>query len=121
MAAHMRTIPQEMFDIISFRKGQEVTPECDSIGCTIGICTVLDSKPLPMKSYGAIDFHTWSIGFTGIDDDERDWCFAPDWIDADNTPLGAALRIEWLLDHGLPEDMDSQINGKAPLCYTPKK
>ena len=48
---------------------------------------------------------------------EWDWCFSSRWADIDNTPTGAALRIEWLLNHGLPKDWRKQMVGEAPLCY----
>lgn len=39
------------------------------------------------------------------------------WEKVDNTREGAALRIDYLLDTGLPEDWRDQMNGKSPLCY----
>jgi hypothetical protein len=117
MAAHIRTIPKEMFDMYSFRRGQSETPECDSVGCVIGHCTVLDPEPLPRDVFGHIAFVTWSYGFTGLTDDEWGWCFSGGWSGTDNTTEGAALRIEWLLKNGLPKDWREQMNGYSPLCY----
>lgn len=45
------------------------------------------------------------------------WCFSYDWEHVDNTPHGAAKRIRWLLEKGLPENWQDQMNGRAPLCY----
>lgn len=45
------------------------------------------------------------------------WCFDGQWAEIDNTPLGAALRIEWMLEHGVPSDCHDQMTGEAPLCY----
>jgi len=119
MPPFIRTIPQDKFDMMSFREGQQVTPECDSVGCVIGHCTVLDPKPLPMLKDGDIDFWIWAYEFTGLNGDNHEWCFSLGWIHSDNTTEGAALRIEWLLKNGLPEDWSYQMNGFNPLCYKP--
>jgi len=51
------------------------------------------------------------------DEAEFSWCFAGDWAKRDNTAIGVAKRIFWLLKHGLPDDWKQQMRGKAPLCY----
>ena len=117
MPAYIRIIRQEMFDMKSFRHGQYETHECDSVGCVIGHCTILDLNPLPMSAFGNIDFVTWSRGFTGLLDDGWEWCFSGGWSETDNTPEGAALRIEWLLEKGVPEDWERQMEGVTLLCY----
>jgi hypothetical protein len=119
MAAHIRTIPQEMFNMWWFRGGQAKTPECDSVGCVIGHCTVLDPNPRPRDGFGDIDFRGWSQGFTGLIGNEWEWCFSSPWQYTDNTPEGAALRIEWLLENGLPQEWCEQLLGDSPLCYKP--
>lgn len=45
------------------------------------------------------------------------WLFQGSWEGVDNTARGAALRILWLLDNGLPENYEAQTLGTAPLCY----
>lgn len=45
------------------------------------------------------------------------WCFSPDWAKVDNTPHGAAKRILWMLENGVPDDAILQECGKASLCY----
>ena len=120
MADHIRTIPQRMFDMGTYREGQEITPECNSIGCAIGHCTVLDPNPddIPRWGGGRIEYGWWSFNFTRLGVNQQKWCFDSHWTLADNSPEGAALRIEWLLSHGLPKDWRRQMIGKAPLCYT---
>jgi len=119
MADHLRTIPQELFDMEGYRKGQDVTIKCDSIGCAVGHCPVIDPNPdkIPRCEDGDIDYMGWSMAFTGLNDAEWDWCFSTDWTEVDNTPKGAALRIEWLLSHGLPKDWHEQLAGITPPCY----
>jgi hypothetical protein len=117
MADYIRTVPKEKFSMIFYRtKGQD-SRECNSIGCVIGHCTVLDPRPLPIDPFGNIEFDEWSFDFTGVDSSEWGWCFHSDWSTRDNTPTGAADRIEWLLNHGLPKNWEEQMRGYEPLCY----
>jgi len=122
MANHIRKIPQELFDMRIFREGQLITPKCNSAGCAVGHCTVLDPNPdgIPRFGDGEINFVKWSEIFTSLNDYQWNWCFSWDWRLRDNTPEGAALRIEWLLKKGLPRNWKSQMIGKAPLCYRNK-
>ena len=122
MADHIRTIPQGVFDMEDYRKGQHIKPECDSVGCAVGHCPVLDPNPneIPRLEDGCIDYMEWSMAFTGLNDAEWLWCFDPGWRETDNKPEGAALRIEWILNHGLPEDWYEQLQREAPLCYKVK-
>lgn len=45
------------------------------------------------------------------------WCFGSCWSAVDNTPRGAALRILWMLENGVPDNASSQWSGHAELCY----
>jgi hypothetical protein len=121
MADYVRTIPAEMFSMNFYRLGEKVSHECGSVGCAIGHCTVLDPRPLPKLSHDSerIDFDIWSEMFTGIKlmSPEWGWCFSKYWYFSDNTPDGAADRIEWLLNRGLPDDWSQQMLGNNPLCY----
>ena len=121
MADYIRTIPQEKFDMGLWRNGQEYEPECDSVGCVIGHCTVLDAENIEnfIGFRDRIDFAKWSQFFTGIDADSAAWywCFDGDWHYRDNTPEGAARRIEWLIKNGVPEDWKSQMICESALCY----
>lgn len=127
MAHHIRTVPQEKFSMDDFRPfticyyGWDKT-ECDTVGCVIGHCTILSSEPLPRTDDGIIKFKLFSELFTGlpVHGPAWCWCFSGLWENTDNTPTGAALRIEWLLNNGLPENWKAQMNGEAPLCYLPQ-
>jgi len=124
MANHLKNnVIPENFEMDQYRaNGDYINPVCGSVGCTVGNCTVLDTENVMnnfINSDGRIDFTAWSIDFTGIygGDHEYDWCFHDQWTFIDNTPTGAALRIEWLLNNGLPENWHCQMYGKEKLCY----
>ena len=125
MADHLKNnVNQDNFDMYEYRTDDYdlSNPVCGSVGCTVGTCTVLDVENVMnnfIKSNGKIDFGAWSEDFTGMywTEAEWGWCFHSKWKTTDNTPTGAALRIEWLLNHGLPENWESQIFRKEELCY----
>lgn len=119
MADHIETVLQEMFDMKFIRRGDETTPECDSVGDIIGHCTRLDNDPLPILKDGRIDFTTWSESFTGIDSwsGEWDFLFASQWEIIDNTPVGAAKRIRYFVENGLPDNWEEIMHGQDPLPY----
>jgi hypothetical protein len=120
MADYIRTVPKEKFHMGEYRKGSWKKHQCGSVGCVIGHCTILDKIENISLTIGlGIDFTAWSEKFTGLIawSSEWDWCFHAVWKHTDNTPTGAADRIEWLLNHGLPEDWYEQIIGENPLIY----
>jgi len=119
MADYIETIAQDRFDMDNFRTGEAVKHECDTVGCVIGHCTVLDENPLPMRYSGNINFSAWSFDFTGLGplSGESAYLFASSWEAVDNTPTGAANRIRHFLEKGLPDDWRGQMNGSAPLSY----
>ena len=124
MANHLKNnVIPENFEMDQYRaNGDYINPVCGSVGCTVGNCTVLDAVNVIENftdSEGNIYFGVWSEDFTGIygGENEWHWCFGSRWSKTDNTPTGAALRIEWLLNNGLPENWDCQMSGKEKLCY----
>lgn len=122
MADHIKTIQQEMFDMDVYRSGQEKYAECDSVGCIIGHCTVLDKENLPINSFGKIMFGCWIEQFTGVccqssTSLEFRWLFSTDWSFIDNTAIGAYKRIEWYINHGVPKNWYNQMYNGSKLCY----
>ena len=119
MADYIETIPQEKFDMERLRTGESLNHECNSIGCVLGHCTILDKNPLPMVDGIYINFDSWSFDFTGLDPSSDEWyyLFGCQWFAVDNTPTGAAKRIRHLLKNGRPEDWQEQMEGKATLSY----
>ena len=124
MADHLKNnVKQDNFHMGRYRGDDDFSnPVCGSVGCTVGTCSVLDANNVITNFTnpdGEIEFLDWSEDFTGLlgGEEEWDWCFASDWKTTDNTPIGAALRIEWLLNHGLPENCKNQMYDDDELCY----
>ena len=113
-------VKQEMFDISTFRRGQYQTPECDSVGCVIGHTTALDRKNV-LKNYtyddGNIKFVDWSHRYFGLNLDEWFWCFAASWQYTDNTVKGAAARMRYIANNGLPKNWEDIMYGREPINY----
>jgi len=122
MADFIETVPSKIFNMLHIRMGGKVTPECDSVGCIIGHCTVLDKRPLPRLFNGEINFYSWAEEFTGLLLLPQAWCylFSSNWAFTDDTPTGAAKRIRFFLKNGIPNDWLEQISGEAPLSYQRK-
>lgn len=116
--------PERQFDMSVFdpsRKAHSTQSTCGSVGCAIGHGPYAGIPKQCRESW----IHYWQRVFLPPKHfdcfaDETDpwaWCFSEDWVSMDNTAAGAAKRIYWLLDHGVPDDADDQISGNAPLCY----
>ena len=95
-------------------------PTCGTVGCALGHGPYAGFPKLQCEKweeYGerVYGLAEWLPG-SGINH-QWDWCFSPHWDVTDNSPTGAAKRILWLLDRGLPDDWDEQLNELAPLCY----
>lgn len=119
MADYIATVPQSDFTMVRYRlSGDRVSHKCGSVGCVVGHCTVLDNaKNIPVNEMREIDFGLWSERFTGLTGDQWDWCFSDEWTYADNTPEGASKRINYLLEHGLPENSYHIMIGEDDLPY----
>lgn len=116
MASYVATIPQEQFNMSSFREREMLNPipYCNTVGCIIGHCTALDAENVKynhMTNRGVL-FKSWAIEFTGIWDlNKFTYLFAGSWESKDNTPMGAAKRIQYVIDNGFPSEdvMKSEI------------
>lgn len=87
--------------------------ECGSIGCAVGhgpyagIPKMIGERwsEYSERVFGLLDLVQW------------EWCFSDFWKWTDNTAEGAAKRIIYLLDNGLPEDSQDQMSGIEDICY----
>jgi hypothetical protein len=118
LATYLRSLPADYqeFDMEVYASDNSFAHplSCGTAGCAIGHG--------PNAGIAAQDQEEWEdysrrVFAITADADEWDWCFGWYWAHTDNTPLGAAQRIEWLLQNGLPENANDQKLGDAPLCY----
>ena len=118
MADYIETVPQDKFDMYTYRYGNKLKPECDSVGCVVGHFTILEDGNLPRLGSNLINFSKWVNKFIGTDSIRVGlYLFGSDWQDTDNTPTGAAKRIRYYVANGLPENWREQLWGEAPLSY----
>jgi hypothetical protein len=120
-AAFMRTVPQDKFDIgIFMRRGNNcLSPRASVHVCLTAACIIgwLPASGFPAKrDEDWFDLSERAFGIA-YESDDWDWLFGSQWVHCDNTPIGAALRIEHYIAHGLPENWKAQLIGFAPLCY----
>lgn len=99
---------------------------CGTVGCAIGHGPSAGIQRLKDEDWIDYSYRQFvDVGFKRLGDEEEvyeaddiwQWCFAATWTRIDNTPHGAAKRIRWYLDHGLPFDAVQQIHWKTELCY----
>ena len=90
---------------------------CGSVGCVIGHMTYAGFEKFENEKW-----LKYSERIFGINSPSKEWswCFCGYWSSTDNTPEGAAGRIEWMLEHGVPDNWIDQMHGIAPLCYNSK-
>lgn len=93
------------------KKAKEV---CGTVACAIGFAPML-FKPIPADysdSYWPVFQYTnFCLRVLGIEwgNREWDWCFNTCWAAVDNTAKGAASRIRYMLEHGVPDDFDLDV------------
>ena len=104
------------FDMGLFSNG--VGHECGTVGCVLGHAASVIGRS---AREGWIGFSDRAFGLRAFGSSHSAncwaWCFSCAWKGTDNTPHGAASRIEWMLERGLPADWERQMYGKSPLCY----
>lgn len=128
LADYLMTLPEgyEHFDMATYNEDEvgaiNNSSHCGTSACALGHAPYV--KGLPAVEEDPIiedhpDFDTYCEVVFNIhtDSDEWAWLFSQDWDDVDNTPKGAAKRIYWMLEHGLPPTWNWQLNGGAELCY----
>lgn len=83
---------------------------CGPVACAIraGIAA------LPGEDWRA--YQTRILGAT-FDSPLEDWLLSSLWVQTDNTAIGAAMRLMYVLDYGVPEDWMAIIHGQAESDY----
>jgi hypothetical protein len=131
LADHIEAVPQDLFDMESYRLEDDTLEGCGTVGCALGHAPALLIKrfhvrpasiTMTMYSEIVIDWDKVALQF-GITDDVFNspamaYLFHALWKHVDNTPTGAAKRIRWVVKHGgVPFNYSQQIFGEAPRSY----
>lgn len=119
-------VTQEMFDMKLYRmdsKGNSVIytskAECGTVGCALGygpFVIGLETKEedfIRGSNYHYLAFYYYCKRVFNLDSDinsERwEFLFGSDWVNHDNTPLGAAARIRYLVEGNSLKGFDSEF------------
>lgn len=92
----------------------EARYHCGTVGCAVGHGPMAGIRANPGELWDDYSERVFDLEVFGP---EWTWCFDADWSSVDNTPQGAAKRIRYLLEHGLPHDARSQRLGYNPVSY----
>jgi hypothetical protein len=90
------------YEVMPFKVSQwlEKGNECGAVACACGHGPLLGIKANPDEGWDEYARRC----FTGGDDNVWTWCFAGRWSAYDDTREGAARRITFMLDKGIPPD-----------------
>lgn len=116
-------ITEYAFDMRSYFQPD---PDCGTVACALGHAPYVLGHSVNITGTsvrvgsGRLNWEMYSYSVFGIrhGSDEWDWCFHGFWVRSDNTPRGAAARIYYMLEHGVPNDFADQRDGLAPHSYT---
>ena len=122
LAHYLMSLPRDyehfnmsIFSSASKHLAEKKDFECGTAGCAIGHgpnAGIKPSRPMSWNNYYLEYFepNNFSAHFF-------DWCFSPNWSFVDNTPRGAAIRIQYALEVGIPSDWFEQANGTIPYVF----
>ena len=107
------------FDMDFFTEAKFLSVEnkrttCGSVGCVIGHMPYAGIEKFKDENW--LDYSERIFGISMFSK-EWCWCFSSSWHPIDNMPQGAADRIEWMLEHGVPDNYSEQMFGESPICY----
>lgn len=74
-----------------------IESDCGSIGCAIGHGPYSGIQKFNIESWGEYSSRVFGISIWSDTIDAWDFLFGPDWVEIDNTPQGAAKRIQYFL------------------------
>ena len=91
--------PKQVYD-----RALNADTQCGTVACACGHGPMAGIKPRPHDT----GWGTYSDQFTCGSVHAMTFFFAGDWSAFDNTPQGAAKRMEYALQHGIPESDRSE-------------
>lgn len=86
---------------------------CSLCHCALGMAIEAGFKPLRTdRGWRDYCLRVFDVGFHSP---EYSWCFCEEWKKADNTPLGAAARIMYMLKNGVPDSFNESVTNLIPF------
>lgn len=123
LADFLDTVKPEAFDIELYSNGdrEAIDPAaiCGTVACALGWGPMV--IPPTKDDFLLFEFH-WpaycrrAFGI-GSYTDAWHWCFDSAWGPLDNTPTGAAKRIRYLVERGVPHNWTAQTLGDVPYMF----
>jgi len=89
--------------------------ECGTTACAVGHGPYA-GIPIEVGEYWPD--YSERVFIKGIYAREWEWCFSSSWSEVDDTAHGAAKRILYMLDRGVPNDFDSVGFFSREATYT---
>lgn len=102
-------IPEDRFTMARYRKSDDMQHICGTAGCALGWSpAIMDKETFSSFLNGKAEIHFAKISedYFGVEDGSEVWhyLFGIGWQYIDNTPQGAAARIRYFLENGVPDD-----------------
>lgn len=128
----MKPLERGFWASMSTSEAVEYTGACPTVACCLGFGVAAGIEPLPCESWGAYAercFGSANAINLGLEDEDlmdrsagmRLWnfLFSSGWVEVDDTREGAAARIRYALDRGLPsaDAIEQMHSGYEPPCY----
>ena len=110
----LENVQENMIKMMTYRAEQNDTHKCNSTGCVIGHCIILDEwENIPKNPFGNINFEHWSEKFTGLNGTKWKWCFGQFWP---NDKEQILLRLKYLIDNQkIPYNWYCDFGYKLPV------
>ena len=125
LAAYLESIPTdyEHFSMRSYLEidgahiymidsSEELLRRCGTVACAVGHGPAAGIASLPYENWDC-----YSDRVFGLSHDEWSWCFSSQWSGIDDTPQGAAKRIRYMLEYGVPASAFDQKRGFSPYMF----
>jgi len=89
--------------------------DCGTVACAVGHAPSIPGlEAAPRERWDGYVSRVFGIR-TEEYDEEFLFMFGSGWADVDNTPAGAAKRIRYFLNHGVPDDFDCDDSDLTPF------
>lgn len=107
-----------MFDMLRFTDGKQEKEAntCGTVGCAVGHGPFAGIKKLSHETW-----HEYSCRCFAPRDEMFTFMFDGNWKYLDNTSTGAANRIMYALEHGVPERDKDEFSSEEYICIVNKQ